>query len=459
MTTRTSVLARLVLAAGLISTTLAAQNAPSPGQQAPPAGAPAQQKAPAGQGSAQEGVQLPQGASQPTFRLAIDLVTTDVIVRDGNGQFAADLNKEDFEILEDGVKQEVASLVLVHGGRVLNQLLPPPPPPQEGIILPPPRPTNDAAGRIFLFVVDDLHMNFRDTSRIRQLFKKMAKELVHDGDMFGVVSSGTSSIAIDLTYDQKRLDEAANKIMGSALKPSEIIEAGGRGPDGLSELKYRAHTAFSTMYDIVGNLERVHNRRKAVILISNGYDLNPFEGARYGDPNIIGQKYESPGQILGTESSSATDYDPFSRQSAQFSDADLIREISELTKAANRANATIYTIDPRGLVAGSDLDEQVDPTEWNNYVRKSQDSLRVLADLTGGFAAINSNDYTKALKRIDAETSDYYVLGYYSTNPDPTKRRRKLEVKTTRPNMEVWSRQSYSLKLPPAPKKPNKDSK
>jgi len=452
MSIRIPFLARIVLAAGLLTTTLAAQNAPPAGQQPPPAGPPPAQGAP------QEGVQLPKQQNQPTFRMAIDLVTTDVIVRDGNGQFVADLNKDDFQILEDDVKQDVASLVLVHGGRVLNQLLPPPPPQQEGIILPAARPTNDAAGRIFLFVIDDLHLNFRDTSRVRQLFKKMAKELVHDGDMFGVVSSGTSSIAIDLTYDQKRLEEAANKISGSALKPSEIIEAGGRGPDGLSELKYRSHTAFSTTYDVIGNLEKIHNRRKAVILLSNGYDLNPFEGARYGDPNVIGQKYQSPGQMLGNESSSNSDYDPFSRQSAEFSDADLIREISELTKAANRANATIYTIDPRGLVAGADLDEEVDPNEWNTYVRKQQDSLRTLADLTGGFAAINSNDLTKALKRIDAETSDYYVLGYYSTNPDPTKRRRKLEVKTSRSNLEVWSRQSYSLKLPPAPKKP-KDSK
>lgn len=422
-----------VAVAGLVSTTLVAQNPPPPAApQEPPA------------------VQVPQPSSQPTFRMAIDLVTTDVIVRDKNGQFVADLNKDDFEILEDDVRQEVASLVLVHGGRVLNQLLPPPPPPQEGIVLPPARPTNDAAGRIFLFVIDDLHLNFRDTSRVRQLFQKISRELVHDGDMFGVVSSGTSSIAIDLTYDKKRLDEAMRKISGSALKPSEIIEAGGRGPDGLSELKYRAHTAFSTTYDIIGNLEKVHNRRKAIILLSNGYDLNPFEGARYGDPNIIGQKYQSPGAVMGSDTSN--DYDPFSRQSAAFSDADLIRELAELTRAANRANATIYTIDPRGLVAGADLDEQVDPTEWNNYLRKSQDSLRVLAEQTGGFAAVNQNDLTKALKRIDSETSDYYVLGYYSSNLDPTKRRRKLEVKTAKEGLDVWSRQSYSLKPPPAPK-------
>ena len=40
-----------------------------------------------------------------------------------------------------------------------------------------------------------------------------------------------------------------------------------------------------------------------------------------------------------------------------FADADLARELGELTRTANRANATIYTIDPRGLVGGPDLDE------------------------------------------------------------------------------------------------------
>ena len=99
--------------------------------------------------------------------------------------------------------------------------------------------------------------------------------------------------------------------------------------------------------------------------------------------------------------------------------------MSELTRAANRANATIYTIDPRGLVGGPDLDEQVIRSSGTNYVRNSQDSLRVLADLTGGIAVVNQNDFDKALKRIDAETSDYYVLGYYSRNPDPTKRTRR----------------------------------
>ena len=381
--------------------------------------------------SAQQPVATDQ---RPVFQSRVDLITTDVIVRDSNGQFVADLKQGEFEILEDGVPQKLVSLVLVHGGRTFNQLTAPPAPVQEGIILPPPRPTSDAAGRIFLIFVDDLHLDFQNTGRIRELFKKISKELIHDGDMFGIVSTGPSSLAIDLTYDRSRLDEAIKKISGNGLKPTDIIQ-GPESSQGPTEVRYRAHVAFSTAYEIMHNLEQVHNRRKAFVYVSNGYDFNPFEEARKGERQFFEGRY---GQ-------STDDYNPFLNQGQQFAEADLARELAELTRAANRANATIYTIDPRGLVGGPSLDDNIDPTEWYAYVRNSIDSLRVLADETGGFAVVNQNDFEKALKRIDAETSDYYVLGYYSSNPDPTKRTRDLDVKVTRADLDVWSRSSYSL--------------
>ena len=137
------------------------------------------------------------------------------------------------------------------------------------------------------------------------------------------------------------------------------------------------------------------------------------------------------------------------KQSETFADADLARELGELTRQANRSNVTMYTIDPRGLVGMGDIDEQVDPQQWNEYVRKTQDSLRVIAEETGGIAIVNQNDFSKALKRIDAETSDYYVLGYYSKNPDASKRRRQVEVKVARKGASTWFRKEYVLKPPP----------
>ena len=55
-----------------------------------------------------------QAPQQPTFRVNVDLVTTDVIVRDSKtDQFMADLKPTDFDIMEDGVKQDLASMVLI----------------------------------------------------------------------------------------------------------------------------------------------------------------------------------------------------------------------------------------------------------------------------------------------------------------------------------------------------------
>jgi VWFA-related protein len=138
------------------------------------------------------------------------------------------------------------------------------------------------------------------------------------------------------------------------------------------------------------------------------------------------------------------------RQNEEFADADLARELYELTRTANRANTTIYSIDPRGLVGMPDLDQEVDPQAWNETVRKTQDTLRQLAEDTGGVAVVNQNDFDKALKRIDAETSDYYVLGYYSKNPDIMKRRRRIDVRVKRQNLQIYSRKEYMLK--PLPK-------
>jgi len=400
-----------------------------------------------------------QSPDKPTFKVQVDLVTNDVMVRDSAGNFVPDLTKDDFEVYEDGVKQDIVSMTLSHGGRVTNVMAPPPPPPPEGIILPPARPKNDVSGRIFLFFVDDLHLQFHNTGRVRELFNKISKQLVHEGDMFGIVSSGPSSIAVDMTYDRSRLTDAIKKMAGNELKPSDIIN-GPSGSDGPSEVRYRAHVAFSTVADVLTNLEQVHNRRKALVYVSDGYDFNPFQDARLGlmDPNspfaqneMARSQNQANQQAGGSTSPDALTQQQ--QQSEEFADADLARELGDLTRAANRANATIYTIDPRGLVGGSDIDEQVDPTQWNDYIRKSQDSLRVLADETGGIAVVNQNDFDRALKKIDADSSDYYVLGYYSKNPDPTKRRRTVVVKATQKGvaLNVVARKEYVLRPPPKP--------
>jgi VWFA-related protein len=360
----------------------------------------------------------------------------------------------------------------VLGGRVTSFREGAAPAPLEGIILPSVRRANDQSGRIFEFFVDDLHVQFTNTARLRTLFKKIEKDLVHDGDLVGIVSSGPSSISVDLTYDHKQLDDAIDKMSGTGLRPEEIINSP-KGSNGPSEVRYRAHVAFKTMADAIENLNKVHDRRKALVWVSEGYDFIPFQAARLGMMDLDSPFLQN--NQIQRANQGARDFNPCSTADPScqnkpfdpksptdnpdaahadnelFADADLAGELLEITRAANRVNTTIYTIDPRGLTGPSEIDQPVDPMQWNEYIRKSQNTLKSLAEQTGGLAVLNTNEFDKTLRRIDNESSDYYVLGYISSNPDPSRRRRNIDVSVLRKGATVTTqRKEYVMKVPQA---------
>jgi VWFA-related protein len=173
----------------------------------------------------------------------------------------------------------------------------------------------------------------------------------------------------------------------------------------------------------VNALEKVRIAASRSSTSPRGHDFNPFAKTRAGE-DLLSQTSGRTTQNAGQDTSqqqntgSGSSADPWAKSGGEWADADLAAQLSDLTRAATRANVAFYTIDPRGLASGMpDLDENLDMSEWMNYIQKSTDSLRVLAEQTGGVAVVSQNDFTKALNRIDAETSDYYVLGYYSSNP------------------------------------------
>lgn len=401
-------------------------------------------------------LQTPKAASQqpqPTFRAEVNLVTLDVIPRAGNGQFVADLGKDDFEVFDEGTRQEIASVVLVHGGRVFNVLQPAATgaPAPEGIILPSVTRADPTAGRVFVVLIDDLHFTATDTPLVRALLKKVAATLIHPGDMFAVFSTGPSSIEIPMTYDHARLTSAISTVSGHGMGYRDIMDSrdGAQGPQGL---RHNAHVAFRTAYQLIGGLERVRDRRKAVILISNGYDFDPFPQGRAGTDQVFGGRYGTP----WADPERGDSFLALEQQHNRFADADLSSELAALAGAANRVNAAVYPIDPRGLVTITSVADQIDPTEMRTHIGKTTSNLRLLAEATGGLAVVNDNDFDGALKRIDAETSDYYILGYYMANPDPKQRTRAVDVKVRRPGVDVRSRGWYRVKAPPPPSSPKR---
>jgi VWFA-related protein len=225
--------------------------------------------------------------------------------------------------------------------------------------------------------------------------------------------------------------------MGSADTPDEILRMP-ESSEGISKLRYNANVAFRTAYDILGQAAKITDRRKSFIYVSSGYSFNPFKDSRYKQAK---EQYE----WMTPTSDSRTDPDPdsgivskpveqpwvnpFEASGQQFAESDLVAQLAELTRAARRANVVFYTVDPRGLDAGPTLNYTLSVGEWREWITTTVSSLQILADETGGFAIVNTNDFRRGLQRIDAETSDYYIIGYTSTNPDPLRVRRVVEIK------------------------------
>jgi VWFA-related protein len=376
-----------------------------------------------------------QGA---TFRARADAVTRIVHVRDALGRFVPGLTKEDFTVFEDGVEQRIDVFAVTSGSRVITDVRPPPPPSATGLILPPSAADPDA-GRLIVVFIDDLHLQALDTPRVRHFLELVRDELLQEDDLIAVVSTGYSGIEQNLTRDpdHARFNQIIRRVMGGQTRPEVLIgqPVTSAGPAGV---RFDAHTAFKTAYLLLEQLEGIRGRRKAFAYVSAGYDFDPFTESRWKAER---ERWALPGQP-----GNPTLANPFDRTGQQFSDADLVAELGELARAANRANAQFYTFDPRGLDAGPPIDLNLSAEEWQRHLRTTLGSLQVLAAETGGRAAVNTNDLRGALRTMNDDLSDYYAIGYTSSNSDPLHRTRTVEIRVSRPGLTLDYTRTYSLR-------------
>jgi VWFA-related protein len=398
------------------------------------------------------------------FRASTNYVYNDIRVVDSKGQFVPDLSASEFKIYEDGVEQTMQFFQVAVGGRFSTPITLDTTPASDGLILPAAPPPVDASGRLIVVFIDDLHLQVADTAISKRVLETMRDTLLHDGDEIAIVGTGYSGIdGYPLMYyytrSHARLDEAIHKLMGSGMTPEEIINAS-QTNDGPAGLRYNMDTAFRTADDILVQMEKITNRRKAFIYISSGYDLNPFQDSRlmqaqngYDFTNAPGSRQldslpTTPGATSAQPGPNGIAVNPFASQIGEFSETQLMTELAELIRAAKRADTAFYTVDPRGLVPPTAPGmTNIQPQEWAAYVDKSDSTLRALAEQTGGLAGVNTNNFKAFFQRVDADFSDYYEIGYTSSDVDPLRRTRKIEIKVTRPGLRVLQRRdSYSVR-------------
>ncbi len=374
----------------------------------------------------------PAAPQQPpiTFRAEINYVEVDARVLDAQGKFIPGLTAADFQVIEDGKPQQVTafSFVNIPVERIERPLFAAKP------IEPDVRTNLQAAdGRIYLIVLDDLHTHPLRSNRTKVAARQFIEKYVGSNDMAAVVSTGGRADASqDFTTNQRLLLRAVDKFMGQKLRSATMNKIDDyfrnsgtpNAGDKLSDLDdkergYHARNALQTISNLAEYLGNIRGRRKALVMFSEGIDY---------DINNVFENTEATVVMDATR---------------------------EVIAAATRANVAVYGVDPRGLAsAGDDMIQIQSFPEDNslglgagamfNEVRLGQDSLRVLSDETGGFAAVNQNDFATAFQRIVDDNSAYYVMGYYSTNDRRDGRFRKIEVKlNNKPGLAVRARKGY----------------
>ena len=120
----------------------------------------------------------------------------------------------------------------------------------------------------------------------------------------------------------------------------------------------------------------------------------------------------------------------FSPAGATYSDSGL--DLQRAISALNQANVSVYTIDLRGVESRSSILGGLSP----------------LATETGGRYLRNQNSFDKPLARIGRENQRYYLLSYVPTNAELDGSYRHIEVRVSRPDVEIIARRGYVARAP-----------
>lgn len=418
----------------------------------------------------------PDSQDEDVLRITTQLVQVDAVVMDKNDQIIPDLKLSDFEVYENGKKQDLQFIEFVSGDTA---------PRSEGRI--------DVAGttiepnatrnltahdlrRVYAFVVDDLTIPFDDLTNVRTMLRDFVDKQMREGDLVAIVRVvGGRGILQQFTSDKQLLRRAINEItpqltpysaFNNLSSPGRInttpsvaaageesgavsLPAPGSGmafeasPDGTNQ-GLRPLISLSVAGDVINSMKSLPGR-KNMLLISGGLPL--FEMTP-STTNVNG----SPMQIQETR--------PFVQNVSQL--------INQLTDRASRAGVVINTMDIRGLKASRGVARYTDPgnegrsalmpngngdatfgrsADMAQFDNQSLDTLaghlglQTLASATGGVSVVNTSDFRQGLDRVLARGS-YYLLAYRPSESFDGKFH-KLQIKVNRSGAKVYTRQGY----------------
>jgi VWFA-related protein len=427
----------------------------------------------------------------PTFRTEANFVRVDVYPTRG-GAPVNDLVQGDFEILEGGTRQSITTFEHVHiaGGAPQDTRREP------NTLAESRQAAQNPRARVFVLFLDINHVGIEGSHNIRRPLVQALDQLIGPDDLVAVMTPEMS--ARDLTFARKTVtidgiltrywhwgerdrlvpkdpqeDQYQACYPGSMpVKCADGSVADDRGvADDMIERRKEKLT-LDALLDLVRYLRGVREERKAVIAITDGWRLfRPDDGltrkqvsCQAPRPPMVGVDPRN-GKLTGKTPPtlfSGGDPDSCERDRQMLASIDDEQDFRTLLDEANAANTSFYPVDPRGLVV---FDEPIGkprtglppagattitpPFVDAARLRSRLNSLRTLAEATDGLAMVDSNDLSGGFKRLVADLSSYYLIGYYSTGKLDG-RFHSITVRVNRPGVNVRARRGFLAATPAA---------
>jgi VWFA-related protein len=400
----------------------------------------------------------PQPQSQPTFRVGATYVRVDAYVTQ-DGKPVTDLKPEELEVYEDGVRQTIRNFELVSVPQGNLQTAPRTDPKTVAEMR---ERVADPRRRVFVLFLDSYNSQLGSSMSARKAFKKFVEELVGPEDLIAGMTPEMSPEALTFGSRTEALDSFLDSIWGrrDSIRQDneeEFMQGCFNRPDlvplwPLYRERRRVKLTLDAVEALVQHVGDLREERKAIITVSEGWALYAEDNSLMNklDPN--GNRPLHTGPVV--KRPIERDTNPTSGECdavfLQLSQMETIHQFRDLPDKANRANASFYLIDPRGLPASDNLLGSSSVQADFNALRNKQENMRELANRTDGMALYHSNDLNAELKKISQDLSSYYLFGYDSTNSKLDGTYRALTVKVKRPGLQVRARKGYRAAVLPS---------
>jgi VWFA-related protein len=402
-----------------------------------------------------------------TVRATVDEVLLDLVVRDKKGKPVTDLKPDDITVSDNGSKQKLTSFRLVSGAEALTS---------TGV-----KTALDPLRQIRVVTLAFEAMTEADQ---RKLARSAALDLIK-GDagsnvFYSVVTINTRLYVLQpFTRDKVALAKAIERATEGLGGPGFTSESDAilaqlkrnvAGPTGAAQdSDMRAPASHTAAQNVTNGSDALDAKLASVMLDMLRLDAAvSAQGTRLtlaalrslvdGQRSIPGRKsviYFTWGMYLTPE---------------------LDAPFRSLMSAANRENVTFYSVDTRGVMTsaqnsgargqlnGAARASASDMTKLSGAVTRDevmasdnaevaarsnvQESVRDLAESTGGFLIGESNDLRVPLRQVNEEIAAYYEVSFNPGIQNYDGSFRKLSVNANRKDLVIHARNGY-FALPP----------